>query len=390
MSIPKLKLLVGSWHLLEQKMAFGNPTAGGFKTMAEALWAVERLNKELKDRFGIEIAVSAHWWHELMVPAGRENVGYSSQWNSPRAIDLNQWADGVRKGHYARIGRIIPPGFGLPGSDDGAFINPDPVRRKLTKDMLVYSFATSMSVIAEGIGEGNVIYWTGPDGIRWKRVVQGDDVLLGHDLNPQLEEWKMIILGIRTALREASDRGFLADGSNLLIEGKPAGDPCYMDVFTDTELEIRGIEQINEGFATPPIAEWQGEFCHSRGSGQTFHDAMVQAMEAGVFGGRIHLNSGGLGGTNFTKLLSRTGGTPISKFPQYVDNDYLPGQGLPEWIQDQENTIIRGAGWSAATGKPLEVEFDARFCREADTIGALKKSAEWVIDLFNRVAPKLV
>ena len=39
-SKPTLNLLVGGWHLLKQIMAFGNPTAGGFTTMDEALRAV--------------------------------------------------------------------------------------------------------------------------------------------------------------------------------------------------------------------------------------------------------------------------------------------------------------------------------------------------------------
>ena len=386
MHVPKLKLLVGSWHLLEQKMAFGNPTAGGFKTMAEALSAVSQLNKELKSTYDIELAVSAHWWHELLVPGDDSLFGQSYEWNNPRAIDLAQWVEGVHAGHYARIGRIIPPGFGLPKSDDGAFTNPDPERRKLAHNMMVYSFETSHAVRLAVAGEGGVIYWTGPDGIRWLRVVRGDDVLLGHDLNPELEEWKLIIDGVSSAVAEAKKLGFTEE-SDLLIEGKPAGDPCYLDVFTDTALEIRGIQELNERVGPRQngsnIVQWQGEFCHSRGSGQTFHDAMSQTIDAGVFGGRIHLNSGGLGGTNFAKLLSEPKGSPISLFPQYVDNDYLPGEGLPEWVEDQLNTIRCGAAWSANTGLPFEVEFDARFCRYADTIGALQVSAEWVINHFN-------
>jgi hypothetical protein len=110
---------------------------------------------------------------------------------------------------------------------------------------------------------------------------------------------------------------------------------------------------------------------------------MGQAIDAGVFGGQIHLNSGGLGGVDFSKLLSVPGGTPIGAFPQYVDNDYLPGEGLPEWVEDQILTIRRGALWSAQTGLPFEVEFDARFCRYADTVGQLEQSSKWVIDIFN-------
>ena len=372
---PKLKLFVGGWHLKKQIMAFGNPTAGGFNSMADALFAVGRLNDKLLEEHGIEFAVSAHWWHELLVP---EDV-FGAQWNNPRSIGLAEWIGKTAMGMYPKIGRIIPPGFGLPGSDDGAFINPDPERRKLTRDMMVLSFEVSNMIRILG-HEGNVIYWTGPDGIRWKRVVQGDNVILGHDLNPQLEEWELIIDGISEALSIAKQKGCM-NGSKLLIEGKPAGDPCYLDVFTDTALEIKGIEQINALYGCK-IAQWQGEFCHSRGSGQTFASAMKQAIDAGVFGGRIHLNSGGLGGVNFTELLSRPGGTPIDKFPQYVDNDFLPGEGLPEWVNDQGDTIRLGVEWSARTGEPFEVEFDARFCRYADTIGALEKSAQWVIGQF--------
>lgn len=391
MNKPKLKLLVGSWHLLKQNMAFGNPTAGGFTSMAEALFRVAKLNDEdfLKER-GIEFAVSAHWWHELIVPGSRSDVGYSAKWNNPRAIHLDQWADGYRGCHYAPIGRIIPPGFGLPGSDDGAFISPDPERRKLAQDMMVLSLETSDWVIREGLGEGNVIYWTGPDGLRWKRLVEGKDILLGHHLNPELQEWNLIVTGVGGALYQhlsVSPESL----SKLLIEGKPAGDPCYLDVFTDTTLEAMGINHMNEVgcCSKKKVAEWQGEFCHSRGSGQTFSTAMQLAIAHGVFGGRIHLNSGGLGQVNFTNLLCEPGGTMMSLFPQYVDNDFLPGEGVPEWLADQIATIQLGAKWSAQTGQPFEVEFDARFCRYVDTIGALRKSALWVIDIFDAAVADL-
>jgi hypothetical protein len=351
--------------------------------MAEALWAVAQLNERLLDQAWYEIAVSGHWWHELLVPDDAPQIGCSAQWNNPRSISLEQWIDGTSHGHYAPIGRIIPPGFGLPGSDDGAFIHPDPVRRKLAHDMMVYSFQQSDLVKSVGAGEGDVIYWTGPDGIRWKRLVQGDDVLLGHGLNPQLEEWGLIVDGVGNAVKAAREAGFTQ--TKLLIEGKPAGDPCYLDVFTDTNLEIWGIKEINR-VAGAVVAEWQGEFCHSRGGGQKFVDAMQQAIDAGVFGGRIHLNSGGLGAVSFTELLSRPGGTPASLFQQYVDNDFLPGEGVKEWLEDQRATIQLGARWSAENGRPFEVEFDARFCRYADTIGALEKSAEWTIAEFNEAA----
>ncbi len=386
-SKPQLRLLVGAWHLLEQKMAFGNPTAGGFSTMDKALLAVAELNKELLAKYGIEFAVSAHWWHELAVPPDAPLcIRYSAHWNNSRAIYPNDWILGVQLGKYAPIGRIIPPGFGLPGSDDGAFINPDPERRKLAHDMMVYSFQQSAEVKAKEVGLGNVIYWTGPDGIRWARLVQGDDVRLGYNLNPKLEEWKLIVTGLGNAIKEARQ----IDNSNvtLLIEGKAAGDPCYLDVFTDPHLEVMGIRAINK-LVGAPVAQWQGEFCHSRGGGVRFSQAMRIAIAGGVFGGRIHFNSGGLASVNFSDLLAKKGGTPMSKFQQYVDNDFLPGEGVKEWLDDQRRSLRVGAKWSAMTGQPLEVEFDARFCRYKDTIAALRKSADWTIRVFQEEAKAL-
>jgi hypothetical protein len=424
-----LKLLVGLWHLLKQLMAFGNPTAGGFTTAAEALWAVARLNERLMAKFGMFFSVSAHWWHELLVPADVPEVGYSAEWNNARAINLDQWIDGVRCGQYAPIGRIIPAGFGLPGSDNGNHINPDPKRRQLAHDMIVLSFAVSERVKAEGVGEGDVIYWTGPDGIRWQLLVNGSDICLSHELNPQLEEWGLIMNGVGGGCRDARAKGYAK--TRILVEGKPAGDPDYIDAMTDTVLEIKGIRAINE-VAGAKVAVWQGEFCHTRGSGETFASGMALAMAGGdreladamldaicspvradepgmhislrgyqkfegflakvvesVFDGTIHFNSGGLGAQIFTELLSRPGGTPISEFQQYVDNDFQPGEGVAEWVSDQRNAIKLCVAWSAATGKPAEIEFDARFCRYADTIGALEKSAEWTINAFNEAAASL-
>lgn len=383
---PQMRLLVGAWHLLRQVMQFGNPTAGGFSTMAGALREVAKLNKELLAVFGLEFAVSGHWWHEILVPGNVPCIGYSSQWNNPRSVDIREWMEGARAGRLPLIGRIIPPGFGLPGADDGAFISPDPVRRQLAHDMMVFSFVTSAEVKAARAGPGNVIYWTGPDGIRWKRIVQGDDVRLGYRQNPNLEEWKLIVNGVGNAVRDARRKGVTNEA--LLIEGKAAGDPCYLDVFTDTALEVMGINHINAA-AGANVAEWQGEFCHERGAGIRFHKAMQIAIKAGVFGGRIHFNSGGIGATDFSELLAKPGGTPMSRFQQYVDPDFLPGEGPREWLDDQRRSLAVGAKWSAMTGRPLEVEFDARFCRYADTIPALRKSALWTIKAFREEARRI-
>jgi hypothetical protein len=387
---PQLRLLVGAWHLLKQTMGFGNPTAGGFATMAEALRAVARLNRELKGSHGIEFAVSGHWWHEILVNgcdhAVARAVNHSACFNNNRSIGLNPWMMGVKTGDFAPIGRIIPPGFGIPGADNGAFISPDPSRRELARNMMVLSFAASEMVKRNQCGMGNVIYWTGPDGIRWKRLVEGNDVRLGYELNPKLEEWRLIVDGLATAIREARAKGFTEE--TLFIETKSAGDPCYLDVCTDVHLAVRAIEEIN-GLVGAKATEWQGELCHDRGGGMPFYKAMKIAIRSGVFGGRIHFNAGGLGQTSFSKLLARRGGTPMSKFQQYVDNDFLPGEGVKEWLDDQRESLRVGAIWSARTGKPLEVEFDARFCRYADTIGALKKSAEWTIKTFNEVAEEM-
>jgi hypothetical protein len=378
-----MTLSVGAWHLLFQIMGFGNPTAGGFKTMDEVLRAVEKLNKKLRKLFGIEFAVSAHWWHELRVPSKAPKIGYSAKWNNPRAIGLRDWIKGVKAGYYPKIGRIIPPGFGLPGSDDGAFTNPDAVRRQLAHDMMVYSFEMSELVKSEGVGNGDVIFWTGPDGIRWKRLVEGKDINLSYEANPKLEEWRMIVDGLVAAIREAREKGYV--NTRLLIEGKAGGDPCYLDVFTDNKLAIQGIREINDlvGFL---VAYWQDELCHRRGGGQRFCEGMQEADDADVFDGSIHFNAGGIASINFSKLLSVPGGTPMSKFQQYVDPDFLPGEGVEEWVDDQKKTIALGKKWSARTGLPFKVEFDARFCRYKDMMKRLEQSAIWTIEQFKAAA----
>jgi len=174
-----LTISVGLWHLLKQVMAFGNPTEGGYATVREALADLALLNQELLATFGMVLPGSAHWWHELLVSANDPKVGRSAVFNNSRSIALAEWIEGLQAGILAPIGRIIPPGFGLPGSDLGAFIHPDPERRQLHHDMLVLSMATSVEVRKLPGCLGYVIYWTGPDGIRWRLLVQGNDVLLG-------------------------------------------------------------------------------------------------------------------------------------------------------------------------------------------------------------------
>jgi len=372
---------------MKQIMAFGNPTDGGFSTVSGALRAVARLNQQLKGEFGYAFAVSAHWWHELVLAANTPNVGYSSQWNNPRSIELADWMEGVKVGHYAPIGRIIPPGFGIPGADHGMLTNPDEKRQRLGRDMIAYSLMVSKRVKKDHpSNKGNIIFWTGPDGIPWLLIVQGKDILLGHKLNPKLPEYGQIVGGISAGARIARAKGCLDE--RIFIECKSAGDPCYLDVFTDTVLEIAGIQAINAQVGAD-VAQWQGELCHTRGGGQTFASAMKQVIKAGVWGGRIHFNAGGMGATSFTKLLSKPEGTPLSMFQQYVDPDFLPGEGPQEWLDDQIRSLEIGARWSADTGLPFEVEFDARFSRYPDTIGALYKSAKWTIETFQRHAQAL-
>lgn len=388
---PQLQLLVGSWHLLKQVMGFGNPSAGGALTMNAALASVAEMNKDLMRLYGLEFAVSGHQWHEIVVPSTEEEIGYSAQWNNPRAIELPEWMAGVKTGIFPPIGRIIPPGFGIDGADDGAFIHPDKERRKLMHDIMVYSFRKSREVkVSSPRNQGDVIYWTGPDGLRWQRIVRGDDVLLGYDLNPELEEWKLITHGVGSAVKDALGLGYIVPGvDSLLAEFKAAGDPCYLDPFTDPHLEVRGIDEMNE-IAGSKVVRWQGELCHERGAGWKFHKAMKVADQGEVFDGEIHFNAGGLAAVNFSKLLAKPGGTKMSLFPQYVDNDYLPGEGPEEWLDDQKESIAYGVRWSARTGKPFKVEFDARFCRYHDMIERLWKSAVWTIEVFERYAEALM
>lgn len=385
MSQRKLKLLVGGWHLLKQKMGFGNPTLGGFDTMEEALIAVNDLNRFMLTTYGIEIYVSGHLWHELEMPSYAPGIlGKTTEYNSPRAIILTEWIKGRKGGCFPPIGRIVPPGFGLPLSDNGAFINPDSKARQIAHEAMVYAFGQSELVISNEAGIGWVIFWTGPDGLRWQRLIEGDDTILGHDYNPQLEEWKMVMDGVSAAVIEAKDKGF-TDNSKLLIEGKAAGDPCYLDSMTDTHLEIVGVNTLNEMIGKT-IAYWQGEFCHTRGAGQRFASAMKQVIGANVWDGQIHLNAGGIARVNFSRLLRRPEGVKMSKLQQYVDPDYLPGEGVEEWLKDQSDSIAVGARWAKKHNRDFEIEFDARFCRYPDTIERLKKSAIWTIDQYDLAA----
>jgi hypothetical protein len=384
----RMELLVGSWYLLKGTIQFGNETHGGFNTVEEALKAVNELNDELSETLGVAFRVSAHWWHELAVASEHSVVGKTANLNKSRSIELPYWLEQAKANKLPKPGRLVPPGFGTPGSDHGAFIHPDPERRKLCHDMMVYSFEEAencMDVL--GTDDIHVIYWTGPDGIRWQRLCNGDNPRLGYGLNQKLEEWKLVVGGVGNALKEANERGF-AKRAKLLVEGKPGGDPCWLDIFTDDALCCDGIHEINN-IAGEKIAWWQSELLHTHGAGIPFVQGMRIAMKRGVFGGHIHLNSGPVSVQNFSKLLAKKGGTPLSKFQQATDPDFLPGEGPREWLKHQEDALALGARWSAQTGNVLRCEFDARFARYADTIGALKKSAEFAVSAFRNSCERL-
>ena len=384
MSRQTVKLLVGSWWLLEHRMAFANPTEGKTKNMDEALRLVQRVNSQLGLTYsGCEFAVSGHLSHEVLLPDDiSPSLQHMVQYNNPRGILLRDWQAGIRRGIYPQIGRMIPAGFGYPWSDRGAFVNSDPAVRKTSHDMLVYAMELSHWIKQNGLGLGEVIYWTGPDGIRWKPLVeQGSDPVLSYGTVPQLMEWHSIVNGVGDAIRAAREKGLT--GELVCIEGKPGGDPCYLDVMLDPRLENQCIREINERAGVPEgelQAVWQNEFCHSRSGGVPFVESLQAAIDAGTFAGHIHFNSGGLGQTDFRKLLAV--GTRMSLFPQYVDNDFLPGQGPSEWIDDQVNSLRLAARWSQQTGRPIYLEFDAKFIRYADTAGELEKSARWCLEHF--------
>lgn len=363
--------------MLKQSMAFGNATFGGFDTMEEMLRAVAGLNDELRDICGIELHVSAHLWHELMVDPRTPKIGHMAPYNNPRAISLIKWMAGVDKREFAPIGRIIPPGFGFPWSDAGAFTNPDEEIRHLAHDAMVHAFKVSSRVQACDAGLGKVIFWDGPDGFSWRRLTEGNDIHLGYGLNETYDEWEMLVKGVGEAAQEAASYGYGKDGS-LLFESKPGGDPCWIGICTDTFLEIEAVNAINK-IIGQNYCVWQGEFCHTRGSGETFASAMHKVIAGGVFAGQIHLNSGPISPAKFSELLDAPGGTLLSEFPPYVDPDFLPGQGVEEWVSDQQESLAVGAEWSKETGEVFEIEFDARFAREPDTIGALRQSVLWTV-----------
>ncbi|MCX6752158.1 MAG: hypothetical protein NTZ87_01515 [Candidatus Nomurabacteria bacterium] len=382
-----LELLVGGWHLLHGTIQFGNEGAGGAQTVQESLEQVQGLNQELKP-LGIGFRVSAHWWHELAVNSKHPIVGGSAHLNKPRCIELPEWIEGAKSGKYPKPGRLIPPGFGTPGADLGAFIHPDPTRRKLCHDMMVYTMEECENTMtALSIDDVNGIYWTGPDGIRWQRLCNGDDPLLGYKCNQKLEEWGLVVGGVGSALKEARERGF-TKRAKLLIEGKPAGDPCWIDVFTDDVLCCEGIRQIN-AIAGGELALWQSELLHTHGSGIPFAEGMRIAIRNKVFGGHIHLNAGPVSIQKYGPMLAKRGGTRLSKFQQATDPDFLPGEGPKEWLRHQTDALMVGARWSALTGKVFRVEFDARFSRYADMMARLKKSAMFTLDGFKEACGKL-
>ncbi len=372
------QMLIGVWHLLKQVMAFGNPTFGGVNTVEEALRLMAELNKRLRDQFGIEFAVSAHLIHE--VQADPELLAVMGVANNPKAISLNQWLDGAAQGIYAPPGRMVPPGFGLPWSDEGAFINPRADVREFATDLLVDAFRLSEQIHASGIGLGNSIYWTGPDGIRWRRLANGENPILSYETVPELEEWNLVVNGVAQAVLKAREQGYT--NTALYLEGKAGGDPCWIDVFVDIVLTLLGINQMNDVIGAP-VVSWQGEFCHERGGGMRFADSLEAAIAANLFDGAVHMNAGPIASQNFSRLLEE--GTPLAEFQQYVDPDLLVGQGPEEWLHDQRQSILAGLKWSHETGQPFQIEFDARHCREEDMVGSIEKSTQYVVDIANSV-----
>jgi len=368
-------------------MAFNNPTASGFVNMQQVLMSVAELNRELKESHGICIHVSGHFWHEIAIDSDTPLVGHSHRFNNPRCVEMKDWIEKAKSGVYAPIGRVIPAGFGIDEADEGAFINPDKEHRLLSHNMLVHAMRVSANVKSEQAGLGDIIYWDGPDGIRWRRLVDGNDIYLNYKSVPKLDEWKLIVSGVGNAIKEARLQGLVNE--KVLIEGKPAGDPCYIAVMLDPYLEMQCIGEINE-VAGAEVAWWQGEFAHERGAGWKFRKAMELAIKRRKFRGQVHMNAGGLGQMNFTKALKKKPrGTKLSEFQQYVDNDYPTGTGVREWREDQKKTIQLGARWSAETGLPFELEHDARFSREKDTIAALRKSVLWTKRIFDEEAARL-
>ena len=320
---------------------FGGAGGGGSKLfVVDRALAVQAVFQRLREEgvIGDKWYTSYHTGHEL-VP---EHPDLQCIRN-PHAIDWAQLVALSQEGKIPLTNALTHPCFGYNGAEQGGILHPDAGARQRAFLGHVETITRSGKLAEMGIGNGRAIWWPAGDGFRPAKLPANTTV--DTESIKASREWDQLHAFWVKVLRET--------GGTVHLESKP-GDP-QIDVLCTLELAIAFCLEVNEELGRTAMF-LNHEFAHLLAMGIPIDEGMERTINAGLFDGFFHGNSGQMLGYSLEDVLS--GPVHPLDITVIADYDLAVGEGSPVVVEDQKRAFRILRTWSESTGKPVVCEHD--------------------------------
>ena len=291
----------------------GGIILAGIQRVDARLVAIEKMSATLglpKER---KLRSSGHVLHEV-----KTKIRKYAQFNSADAINFDVLKAGIKSGRFPEWVAMTAPQFGFKGAERGGMISSTPADRVMAHDLHKQAIEWSLELAQESLGAGISIWWPAWTSRR-----------IGDPNNPPMEfqeawdtalEFWVNLLG--------------STGGTMWLEWKP-GDPG-IDYWMTIELAIQFCNAVNAALGR--IAMYiNNEFAHVLLSGISVAQGVKQTIEAGLFSGFVHGNSGQKFPLIVQNLLE--GGTKAEDILIGMDWDWPIGEGGKAIWDDQQEAI---------------------------------------------------
>lgn len=241
--------------------------------------------------------------------------GPYERYNSPQAISFPWLIEGIEKGKFPLWSAFTNPAFGIDVLANGAILSDDPAIVEMARQGHIVAIQRSKALEEKGLGLGWVILWLATDSRLHKGPLS--------EISVQ-EAWDRLADFLVLILRET--------GAVIALEYKPAV-PGVLDFIPTMKAAIAFCNEVNRRVGRKALLI-NLEFAHALIGGQTVAEAVRQMVEAGLFGGLIHVNSAQLAVIEWNEA-----GTEIIHGTSGDDADWPIGEGGEERWDDQQEAI---------------------------------------------------
>jgi hypothetical protein len=288
-----------------------------------------------------QLFTSLHIGHEL-VPNDKSVAATVCSPNAITGADLEAM---ILAETVAPINALTHPCFNYGSTTWGGILHPDPNVREVAYRGHCEAILRSLALKQKSLGLGRAIWWPAGDG-GFMPGLHDSDLVVSNDLIPQSKKWVQMVEFWVKVLRET--------GGTVHLEAK-MGDPV-IDLICTPQLAIRFCQEINRQLnRVAMFLNW--EFAHTLGMGEFIDTCMQMTIDAGLFDGMFHGNSGQMLPVRIHDLL-QTPDHPLNKIPVMMDWDLAVGMGSPDVIADQWAAFRLMRQWAETTSGQVLCEHD--------------------------------